>query len=191
MHCAPVWDHSLACPLTIGGANSDQKRRDPTGIVRSGEHPRRATSPNICRKEGANDFVFVHLMSRVPHVCMLTTLIPRVPRGTTVMAVQVKMLRPKEDPDSWFNLLVLHQNRVKHGATNYIPEEFVPKFIDVVVWGHEHDCQVRNFPSLVHTSSYTHGQRGCGGHRSLESLGVTTGREHHAGTCPSEFCGWN
>eukprot|EP00035_Acanthoeca_spectabilis_P024894 m.455897 g.455897 ORF g.455897 m.455897 type:complete len:668 (-) comp20957_c0_seq1:227-2230(-) len=60
----------------------------------------------------------------------------------TFVEKKVKMLRPREDPDSWFNLLVLHQNRVKHGATNYIPEEFVPKFIDMVVWGHEHDCQV-------------------------------------------------
>ena len=60
------------------------------------------------------------------------------------MVTQVKMLRPSEDPVSWFNLLVFHPSRVKHGATNYIPEEFVPKFIDMVVWGHEHDWQVRS-----------------------------------------------
>jgi double-strand break repair protein MRE11 len=60
----------------------------------------------------------------------------------TFVEKKVKMLRPKEAADDWFNLLVLHQNRVKHGATNYIPEEFVPKFVDMVIWGHEHDCQV-------------------------------------------------
>jgi len=30
---------------------------------------------------------------------------------------------------------------VKHGATNYIPENFIPGFIDFVVWGHEHECK--------------------------------------------------
>ncbi|XP_061484788.1 double-strand break repair protein MRE11 [Rhineura floridana] len=55
---------------------------------------------------------------------------------------QVTMLRPKEDEDSWFNLSVIHQNRSKHGATNYIPEQFLDDFIDLVIWGHEHECKI-------------------------------------------------
>ncbi|XP_065534820.1 double-strand break repair protein MRE11 isoform X2 [Lathamus discolor] len=55
---------------------------------------------------------------------------------------QVTMLRPKEDEDSWFNLFVIHQNRSKHGATNYIPEQFLDDFINLVVWGHEHECKI-------------------------------------------------
>ncbi|XP_040439355.1 double-strand break repair protein MRE11 [Falco naumanni] len=55
---------------------------------------------------------------------------------------QVTMLRPREDEDSWFNLFVIHQNRSKHGATNYIPEQFLADFIDLVVWGHEHECKI-------------------------------------------------
>ncbi|XP_072706804.1 double-strand break repair protein MRE11 isoform X2 [Ciconia boyciana] len=55
---------------------------------------------------------------------------------------QVTMLRPKEDGDSWFNLFVIHQNRSKHGATNYIPEQFLDDFINLVVWGHEHECKI-------------------------------------------------
>ncbi|XP_074672348.1 double-strand break repair protein MRE11 isoform X2 [Strix aluco] len=55
---------------------------------------------------------------------------------------QVTMLRPKEDEDSWFNLFVIHQNRSKHGATNYIPEQFLDDFIHLVVWGHEHECKI-------------------------------------------------
>ncbi|XP_010398932.1 double-strand break repair protein MRE11 isoform X1 [Corvus cornix cornix] len=58
---------------------------------------------------------------------------------------QVTMLRPKEDEDSWFNLFVIHQNRSKHGATNYIPEQFLDDFIDLVVWGHEHECKIAPF----------------------------------------------
>uniref|UniRef100_A0A3B4A4J0 Mre11 DNA-binding domain-containing protein n=1 Tax=Periophthalmus magnuspinnatus TaxID=409849 RepID=A0A3B4A4J0_9GOBI len=55
---------------------------------------------------------------------------------------QVTMLRPKEDQDKWFNLFTLHQNRSKHGPTNYIPEQFLDDFIDLVVWGHEHECLI-------------------------------------------------
>lgn len=49
------------------------------------------------------------------------------------------MLRPKGD---YFNLMVLHQNRVDRGPKNFIPEEVLPNFLDLVIWGHEHDCLV-------------------------------------------------
>ncbi|XP_053729594.1 double-strand break repair protein MRE11 isoform X2 [Synchiropus splendidus] len=55
---------------------------------------------------------------------------------------QVTMLRPKEDQDQWFNLFTIHQNRSKHGPTNYIPEQFLDEFLDLVVWGHEHECLI-------------------------------------------------
>ncbi|XP_066508525.1 double-strand break repair protein MRE11-like [Hoplias malabaricus] len=55
---------------------------------------------------------------------------------------QVTMLRPREDEENWFNLFVIHQNRSKHGATNYIPEQFLDDFLDLVVWGHEHECKI-------------------------------------------------
>lgn len=55
---------------------------------------------------------------------------------------KVHFERPKEDPDDWFSIFVIHQNRVKHGATNYIPENFLPSFLDLVYWGHEHDCRL-------------------------------------------------
>ncbi|XP_010631961.1 double-strand break repair protein MRE11 isoform X1 [Fukomys damarensis] len=55
---------------------------------------------------------------------------------------KVTMLRPKEDEKSWFNLFVIHQNRSKHGSTNFIPEQFLDDFIDLVIWGHEHECKI-------------------------------------------------
>lgn len=56
---------------------------------------------------------------------------------------KVSMLRPRVNADDWFNLFVLHQNRAKHGLTNYIPEQFLDDFIDLVIWGHEHECRVK------------------------------------------------
>ena len=55
---------------------------------------------------------------------------------------KVKMLRPLEDPDAWFNLLLFHQNRTPHGATSYIPEAFLDEFIHFILWGHEHECLI-------------------------------------------------
>lgn len=55
---------------------------------------------------------------------------------------KVTMLRPKEDENSWFNLFVIHQNRSRHGNTNFIPEKFLDDFIDLVIWGHEHECKI-------------------------------------------------
>ena len=55
---------------------------------------------------------------------------------------KVKMYRPEEHTDQWFNFLVLHQNRAQRGPTNYIPEHFIDGFFDLVLWGHEHDCRI-------------------------------------------------
>ncbi|XP_050394505.1 double-strand break repair protein MRE11 [Patella vulgata] len=54
----------------------------------------------------------------------------------------IAMLRPKENKDDWFNIFVIHQNRSKHSATNYIPEQFLDDFLDLVFWGHEHECRI-------------------------------------------------
>lgn len=45
--------------------------------------------------------------------------------------------------------------RSKHGATNYIPEQFLDDFLDLVVWGHEHECKiapVRNEQQLFYVT---------------------------------------
>ncbi|CAD7697390.1 unnamed protein product [Ostreobium quekettii] len=58
----------------------------------------------------------------------------------------VEWIRPKESPgyptDDWFNIFVLHQNRVQHGqhAKNCIQEKCLASFLDLVIWGHEHEC---------------------------------------------------
>lgn len=46
------------------------------------------------------------------------------------------------DGDDWFNLMVLHQNRADRGPNNFISEACLPKFLDLVMWGHEHDCRI-------------------------------------------------
>lgn len=52
------------------------------------------------------------------------------------------MLRPREEQEDWFNVFVLHQNRVDHGPKTYIAEDMLPDFLDFVIWGHEHECRI-------------------------------------------------
>ena len=54
----------------------------------------------------------------------------------------VRWVRPSDDSGDWFNLCVLHQNRVAHSVhdKNFITARMLPDFLDIVVWGHEHEC---------------------------------------------------
>ncbi|KAF9421768.1 hypothetical protein HW555_002449 [Spodoptera exigua] len=66
---------------------------------------------------------------------------------------KVEMLRDEEH--SWFNILVLHQNRAEdRGAGNFIKEDELPKFLDLVVWGHEHDCELFDMKGSSETNHF-------------------------------------
>ncbi|KAJ7672539.1 Metallo-dependent phosphatase-like protein [Mycena polygramma] len=54
---------------------------------------------------------------------------------------RVRMFMPK-DKGSWFNIMLLHQNRVKHGPQEFVPEGLFDDSVDLVIWGHEHDCRI-------------------------------------------------
>jgi double-strand break repair protein MRE11 len=54
----------------------------------------------------------------------------------------VKFFQPSLQKDDWFNLLSVHQNHHAYTETGYLPENFLPDFMDLVVWGHEHECKI-------------------------------------------------
>lgn len=58
----------------------------------------------------------------------------------------VQWMRPGtqdgESVSDWFNILVLHQNRIKTNPKSAINEHFLPRFLDFIVWGHEHECLI-------------------------------------------------
>lgn len=55
---------------------------------------------------------------------------------------RIKWLRPNKHQDDWFNLLAVHQNHSAHTPTSYLPEEMLPHWLRLVVWGHEHECLI-------------------------------------------------
>lgn len=65
---------------------------------------------------------------------------------------RVRMYRPQEDPDSWFNILCVHQNRVAHNPQACVPETMFDNSIHLVVWGHEHEQRIN--PEAVIEKNY-------------------------------------
>ncbi|KAG7095679.1 meiotic recombination, variant 2 [Marasmius oreades] len=70
---------------------------------------------------------------------------------------RVRMFMPR-DKENWFNILLLHQNRVKHGPQEFVPEGMFDDSIDLVIWGHEHDCRI--IPEPVAGKNYYISQPG-------------------------------
>jgi double-strand break repair protein MRE11 len=55
---------------------------------------------------------------------------------------KVKFFQPSVQKDDWFNLMSVHQNHHAYTETGYLPENFLPGFMDLVIWGHEHECLI-------------------------------------------------
>lgn len=82
-----------------------------------------------------------------------------------ILEEEIRFLRPREDPDSWFNILVLHQNRPRRSRDRstgaHLPESLIPTFFDLVIWGHEHECKIGTLslflicPSISAGSQFT------------------------------------
>lgn len=53
---------------------------------------------------------------------------------------KVKFRIPNIANDEWFNLMTVHQNHSIRPNTAYLPEHFLPSILDLVIWGHEHEC---------------------------------------------------
>ncbi|KYM84030.1 Double-strand break repair protein MRE11 [Atta colombica] len=54
---------------------------------------------------------------------------------------KVELIRPDMDLET-FNIFVLHQNRVKVRDA-YISEDKLHKFLNLIIWGHEHECRIK------------------------------------------------
>ena len=77
---------------------------------------------------------------------------------------KVRFLRPTEEEDDdeneestgFFNIFALHQNRdLGRGSKNCVQESMIPEWMDLVVWGHEHECLIDFFESVVGTFRIT------------------------------------
>ncbi len=110
---------------------------------------------------------FVNYFGKVPSVDSIALYPILLQKGTTRVALyglgnirderlhrtfqqqKVRMMRPVEERDSWFNIMILHQNRCAHSPKNYIHEVFLEPWLDMVIWGHEHECLIEPQRSAV------------------------------------------
>lgn len=69
-------------------------------------------------------------------------------------AKKVRFQRPSEG--EWFNIFALHQNRdLGRGSKNCVHESMIPEWMDLIVWGHEHECLIQPSESVVGTFRIT------------------------------------
>ena len=55
---------------------------------------------------------------------------------------KVKFFEPGTHRGEFFNILTVHQNHHAYTETSHLPENFLPNFMDLVIWGHEHECDI-------------------------------------------------
>ena len=56
---------------------------------------------------------------------------------------KVKFFQPQTQKEDWFNIISVHQNHHAYTETSHLPENFLPDFLDLVIWGHEHECDIQ------------------------------------------------
>ncbi len=69
----------------------------------------------------------------------------------------VQWARPTEYEEEWINVFVLHQNRVAHlqGAKNIVKESHLPRWLHMVIWGHEHECIASPWKSHISGGAFS------------------------------------
>jgi double-strand break repair protein MRE11 len=55
----------------------------------------------------------------------------------------VTFFQPGTQSSDWYHMICVHQNHYAHTETNYLPENVLPSFLDLVIWGHEHECLIQ------------------------------------------------
>lgn len=55
---------------------------------------------------------------------------------------KVTFFQPGTQKQDWFNVMSVHQNHHQHTPKGFLPEHFLPEFLDMVIWGHEHECLI-------------------------------------------------
>lgn len=55
---------------------------------------------------------------------------------------QVRFFQPNTQQKDWFNIMSVHQNHHAYTETSYLPEQYLPSFMHLVIWGHEHECKI-------------------------------------------------
>ncbi len=125
-----------------------------------GNHDEPSGTGNFCSLEILQVAGLVNYFGRVPDVDNIQTTPVLLQKGQTKLALyglsnvrdermfrtfrdhKVKWFRPNVQSKDWFNLLTVHQNHYAHTATGYLPENMLPDWMDLVVWGHEHECLI-------------------------------------------------
>ncbi|OLL26864.1 DNA repair protein rad32 [Neolecta irregularis DAH-3] len=125
-----------------------------------GNHDDPAGEGRLCALDILQAAGLINYFGRVPENDNITVRPVLLQKGRTKLALyglgnvrderlyrtfregNVRYMRPLEDQDNWFNICVVHQNHASHTDTGYLPESFLQDFMDIILWGHEHECLI-------------------------------------------------
>ncbi|CCD54354.1 hypothetical protein BofuT4_P124020.1 [Botrytis cinerea T4] len=125
-----------------------------------GNHDDPAGDGNYCALDLLQAAGLVNYFGRTPEVDRIQIKPVLLQKGQTKLALygmsnvrderlyrtfrdgHVKWFKPGVQQKDWFNIMAVHQNHHAHTETSYLPENFLPDFLDLVVWGHEHECLI-------------------------------------------------
>jgi double-strand break repair protein MRE11 len=156
----------LSDPLEVfEGAFSHVNYEDPNINVSipvfsiHGNHDDPSGDGHFCSLDLLQVAGLVNYFGRVPEADNISVRPILLQKGTTKLALyglsnvrderlfrtfrdrKVKWFSPGTQSE-WFGLLTVHQNHHAHTATSYLPENALPDWMDLVVWGHEHECEI-------------------------------------------------
>lgn len=147
---------------------------DPSGVRFDGQFPRPVSLNSLVSQDGSlaaldilSTCAFVNYFGRSTDLHDIEVNPILMEKGATKLAIyglgnvrderlnrifaskKVKFLRPEVDAENWFNVFVCHQNRVAHSPKNYIDPKMLPEWINLIIWGHEHECNISPTPAAV------------------------------------------
>lgn len=127
-----------------------------------GNHDDPTGNPSLCALDMLHEAGLINLFGKIDNYDAITIKPLLLEKGNVKLAlfglgavrderlhnlffakkVQFHAPLAQDEQNKWFNVFVLHQNREKRGEHNFIPETFLPSFLDLVIWGHEHPCRL-------------------------------------------------
>ncbi|WZH39239.1 Mre11 DNA-binding presumed domain-containing protein [Fusarium acuminatum] len=109
-----------------------------------GNHDDPSGEGNFCSLDLLQASGLLNYYGRVPEADNIEAKPILLQKGLTKLALfgLSNVRDERAQMGDWFNLLAVHQNHHAHTATSYLPENVLPDWLDLVVWGHEHECLI-------------------------------------------------
>lgn len=138
-------DLNIAIPIVAIHGNHD----DPTGIFTTSALNILASSNLINYLGQCPNIDFVEIEPVILNEEVALYLLGNIRDRRLYRNFLQKKVNFMKPSGVYYNVLVVHQNRVPYGVKDYLPYEFIPEWFDLVIYGHEHESLVLNLKDFI------------------------------------------